>query len=231
MFAGCGAKSADGLVGVGVGAIPVCGLGEGLTLCAMSVRNACRSAARSPDQHGLVDRRRGRVVELALDQTGRRHVLRKSASRAGDEPAVRVGREHRDVRDVTVDEPQAQQVICLLLHRRPGRLPVGAVRRAGVGLPRRPAAQQLAVGDRVVRRVHRVWRRNAWCEAWEVYVWLAPPTGVGVFRSDVIGGTEDAIGPAPFCARVSTMKRWFTGRLSAVVLMLWSGRRSAGRRP
>ena len=101
---------------------------------------ACRSAARSPAPATGVG-------AVALDQAGRRSRTAAGRVRAGDELAVRVGGDHRDVRDVRVARAGGRARRRLLLDRGPGGHAAG---RGG-----RRAAEQLAGGDRLAGGVDR----------------------------------------------------------------------------
>ena len=57
---------------------------------------------------------------IALDETASRHILRKTASRAGEEIAIRIGRNHRDIADVRVGQLEPEEVGRLGLDHRPG---------------------------------------------------------------------------------------------------------------
>ena len=82
-------------------------------------------------QEGGVDknrvrRDRNRRDRIALDKTGSRHILRKTARRAGDEIAILIGRNHRDVADVRVSQLEPEEVGRLVLDHRPsGQAAIG----------------------------------------------------------------------------------------------------------
>ena len=94
-----------------------------------------------------VGRHRHRRGDVALDEPVGGHVLRQ-AGRAGEELPVGVGREHRDVGDVGVNEREAEKFCRLLLDGLPGRH--AARGRSG------QATEQLAGRHRDARGVVRV---------------------------------------------------------------------------
>ena len=79
----------------------------------------------------------------------------KPAGRAGDEVAVGIGREQRQVADMDVGQVDAEHVAGLRLHLGPGG-------QAAVG-----AVERLAGGDRPVVG-HPYSRRKTWCDGCEV---------------------------------------------------------------
>ena len=156
-----------------------------------------------------VGRHRHRGRQVALDQPGRRSRTAAGRGRAGDELAVRVGGDHRDVRSRPRSvEPEAEHRRGLRLDRRPGasQCPSGEPR---VG--RQRAAEQLAGGDRRAGGVDRRTRagtpgaRRARCRSGS-----GPPTASrccwrpGRRR---VGAERRPSGPGWFWARVSTMNR------------------------
>ena len=69
---------------------------------------------------GRVRRDSNRMGPIALDETASRHILRKTARRAGEEIAIRIGRNHRDIADVRVGQLEPEEVGRLGLDHRPG---------------------------------------------------------------------------------------------------------------
>ena len=115
----CCRRPAIGATG-GVAGLLSVSCGDGSALCAMSVRNGVSKCATfAGTGTGLARLPSTRRHRRRLPSP--RHVLRQPAQRAGDELAVRVGGDHRDVGHVPVDELQAEHVGGLLLDRRPGR--------------------------------------------------------------------------------------------------------------
>ena len=84
----------------------------------------------------------------ALDKAGFRHVLRQAAKRTGQELAVRVSGDHRDVVHVRVDELEPEQRSGLGFDRSPGGHPRLSVGGAGVRLAGCQTTEQLAGRDR-----------------------------------------------------------------------------------
>ncbi len=99
--------------------------------CTIGVRGfgrsgrAWTSAMRDVVQEGGVDAERiqrgsnwsGRV---ALYETASRHVLRKTAQRTGDKFSVRIGRDHRNVVNISVNKLHAKHGRRLILDHCPG---------------------------------------------------------------------------------------------------------------
>ena len=137
-----------------------CPAGSGPRCARCRSGTACRSAR-------TFGRDRHRVGEVALDAgPSSGHVLRQPAGRARDELAVRVRGDHRDVRHVRVDEPEAEQVAACFLTDAQVAMPVC---RPESRVCRRPqAAQQLAGETGLPAAFSAYSRRNTWCDECDV---------------------------------------------------------------
>ena len=130
-----------------------------------------------------VRRNRYRAREVALDETAFGHVLGQTTSRAGNEVAVRVGRDHRDVGHVPVDQEQSELRCCLELGRLPAPDSVPPVRRVEIGLAGGKASEQLAGRDRMLGRVELVLTQEHLVRSvGRVSLTLIDPRRVGVVR-------------------------------------------------